>query len=205
MKTMLAILAILVMLGAFVPTAVFAKDIRVEKPTIVVGQSWTYRNTYGQLSTRTIESVEQDGGFTTRLEGYGGTIGKEVFTSGLNIRIDHGRTFEPYGVRYSFPFGGDAKKEWSGTYTFPHLRTGETVTVKATVKLGEWAQVKVPAGTFDAIEIIRRGDYRLQSGHANYFVERTFWAPAVGSHVKRTFMDYGSRVGPRTFELVRFR
>ena len=197
----------------------FAQDSSlVERPTIKVGDSWTYQETNDWRSvvtdtySFTVSSVSDKEIELTRKSEKAGTAVTVSETPDLNSitrATSDGNIvrYSPDNGAFSFPLAvgksWEAKADWTaGTHTGSY---------SLATKVVGWEQVTVPAGTFTALKITKTGYYHAtngqSSGSGNMHI--VFWyAPTVKGMVKMQYEDTnwaGAPYNKKTVELVAYK
>lgn len=165
-------------------------EMRIPKPEIRVGDSWTYRGT-NALAPGTHE-YENRVSFinekvilllTTRK-----SDGKEVdssWTPEWNALTSHsGYVFRPNTGMFRFPLRVGARHEMKFEFLRPRVDSVESFTMGSTTVVG-WEMVEVPAGKFQAIKLEVDTMVQPLDGSRAYPRQVTFWyAPDVRRWVK---------------------
>ena len=170
---------------------------RIERPEIKVGDSWTYRvtDTYTNLVQGTyvveVTAVTADRIQTRRshFSSATGAAGSEVLESwdrDWNQLAQGGVEFQPFYPTFRFPL--ESGKQWGGAARW---RTGSGImNHKVTAQVAGWERITVPAGTFDAVRITRRGNF-IEGQSINYYagngtVSDVLWyVPAIGQVARK--------------------
>lgn len=151
-------------------------QVKIEKPTVRVGDRWTYQNidiwtnTTQYTNSLTVVAVSENEIRTQWkvLESSGGanadTIGTFVFDAQWNLRIQDPnietglkRQYFPAFPSYSFPL--ELGKSWEGEVKYPNRSGDGEVTNQLKWKVVGWESVTVPAGTSNALKISGTGFY----------------------------------------------
>lgn len=136
----------------------------VKSPDLKVGERWTYNVVDGfnhlLKGTWVREVTAADGArIKVRLRSTDGSKQSSAVYDGPWNAIS--QSFPVGGeVTYSppllaFPFPLEPGKTWRQKVVLTDIVTGRTVTQRVTGKVVGWDKVKVPAGEFDAIKVIR--------------------------------------------------
>jgi hypothetical protein len=201
--------AVLLLTGSFVAGGAFAQQQpaapgalpggRIERPEVKVGDVWKYRvtDTYTSL-VQGIFAVEVAAVTADRIQtrrsraasgpadpGSGAEV-LETWDRDWNLLAQGGVEYKPYYPTLRFPL--EPGKQWTGAAEW---RTGSGImTHTVTAQVVGWERITVPAGSFDAVRITRRGDF-IEAQSINYYagngvVADVIWyAPAIGQIVRK--------------------
>jgi hypothetical protein len=219
--------------AAVVPASNFvqAKNVpgTADEPDIKIGDSWTYEERDGYNHNLksgwtgdviSAEGIERGGIGVFFLDSSGGTyrrdwthsygrpwnLSKQVFPGGREI------SFEP--ALLSLPFPLEAGRSWRQDVAVTDSATGKSRTWKVYGKVRGWEKVKVPAGEFLALKVVKD----IYLGDADWWRSETrrsevdWYTPAVKWIVKHEEAedyyaegDLGLQYGDRTvWELVSY-
>ena len=190
----------------------------VEKPSLNVGDRWTYKITDMQkgAESSTFEArVTAVAGDTVRLQrttltspdpkavDQTATDSVDIATwTPANPRIVDGKF-----VMIAFPI--DAGKSWEYEYKIRAANGFET-THERKAKVEGWEEVRVPAGSFKALKIVHDGRWtriEVDRKYSGVLTDTIWYSPEVKRFVKREYQDRtgGGRTWDHTmFELVSF-
>ena len=166
-------------------------------PTLVVGQSWTYRGREGFRDplvweeTHEVTAIRPDG-ITVRVTARGDRVSGErteslaspgIVRVGSLMDIETRRFATPL-ERFRFPLAtGETWNQWIDNVNETTNKAGQ---INRYVRVGDWDKVSTPAGVFDAIRM--RVMMRLDDEEfwrypttCNYLI---WYAPAVGAPVR---------------------
>ena len=166
-------------------------------PTLVVGQSWTYRGREGFRDPLVWEETHEvaaigPGGITVRVTARGDRVSGErteslaspgIVRVGSLMDIETRRFATPL-ERFRFPLAtGETWNQWIDNVNETTNKAGQ---INRYVRVGDWDKVSTPAGVFDAIRM--RVMMRLDDEEfwrypttCNYLI---WYAPAVGAPVR---------------------
>ena len=212
-------LLVIFSIAALCAESSFAQDPSVvERPTIKVGDSWTYQETNDWRSVVTdtyslaVSSVSDKKIELTRKSEKAGTAATVSETPDLNTIAK--ATSDGNIIRYSpdngaFSFPLEVGKSWEAKADWT---TGErSGSYSLATKVVGWEQVTVPAGTFTALKITKTGYYHATNGQnsGSGTMHIVFWyAPAVKGMVKMQYEDTnwaGAPYNKKTVELVAYK
>jgi hypothetical protein len=189
-------------LALFSSTVTVAQEIRSNP--VLVGASWQYKDAGGRLIDQKVESVVADGVFIRSGISGSGRSGLAKYTPEMNIVSSaSGQVYTPFVPSYTAQMA--VGREWVGNYSYKRS-DGKTVNVKMVARVSHIEDVTVPAGTFKAAVVKRRGDYVVEGGYSNYFEDTSWYSPEMGIQVKNEFIDWGGgsrQIG--TTVLMRFK
>ena len=169
-------------------------------PAPHVGDTWRYRgiNQNGPDNPAyRVNSVDDAG----RIEiGYASNIGEQmtlIVDRDWNPLVSRGQRgasevkFEPVAPYHQFPL--EPGKKWRGTYK------GEcgalcSFEVDYEYEVRNWETVTVPAGTFEALRIESRDNYRHIFGMASLGLRTTWVVPEIAQPVKFRYVYDGKRL-----------
>lgn len=191
----------------------------VAAPEHKVGDTWVYNKIDGWTGALEFVVVSSVKDFSPR----GAVLEAVVPGSTMVTRMqrDAGfnlvRTENPNGVQtvspfypsYAFPLA--IGKTWAQKVSFAYTaQPDKDVTAWFEGRVVGWELVTVPAGTFDAVRIELKANYRASSGVGNWngtITDRLWYAPEVRNAVKYEYQDTigGSKYTHEVYELVRFR
>lgn len=167
-------------------------------PRVAVGDSWTYQYTDvwkgqpGNLNRISVVGADAQGveAEVRRVAG-NALVARQRFTPEMNP-VERGKMhFAPSFMRYAFPL--EPGKQWSGASAAENLDAGKRWRFQVTGTAGEWEQITVAAGQFDAIKIEVVGYYQIdvvnQRGGGGRLKETLWYAPAVQNFVKLQYED----------------
>ena len=182
---------------------------RVERPDIRVGDQWKYRVTDGYTDeTRSITAEvvavteneirtrnAQMPSVATDASSTGGML--EVWDHNWNLLRQGEVDYAPYYPSMQFPL--ESGKTWSGTVSI-NVEGNDQLIHEVEGQVAGWERVTVPAGTFDAVRINLRGDYRIDSPTlrgGGSISDVVWYAPALRQVIKkelqrRSFVPAGS-------------
>lgn len=166
-------------------------------PTLVIGQSWTYRGREGFRAplvweeTHEVTAIRPDG-ITVRVTASGDRVSGErtellaspgIVRVGALMDIETRRFATPLD-RFRFPLAsGETWNQWVDNFNETTNKAGQ---INRYVRVGGWEKVATPAGVFDAIRM--RVMMRLDDEEfwrypttCNYLI---WYAPAVGAPVR---------------------
>ena len=166
-------------------------------PTLVVGETWTYRGREGFRDplvweeTHQVTAIRPDG-ITVRVTARGDRVSgerTELLASPGIVRVGslmdiETRRFATPLERFRFPLAtGETWNQWIDNLNETTNRAGQ---INRYVRVGDWDKVSTPAGVFDAIRM--RVMMRLDDEEfwrypttCNYLI---WYAPAVGAPVR---------------------
>ena len=185
-------------------------------PTIAVGESWTYRVHDGftglDRGTERYRVDQVAGGNITVARERMGVEEVQVYDSNWNWlrrRATNLQSFNYSPAYQAFDFPLTPGKQWEVRLTATDPADGRRFPVRVVGKVVGWERVKVPAGEFDALKVVRGVyvDYWEQSvrGSSNIF-ETEWYAPAVKQSVRREASSrYWSWLGANDSGFVRVR
>ena len=159
---------------------------RAERPDVKVGESWRYRITDRYTNLTHAASFEVTAVTENRIhtQTSGGVI--EIWDRNWNLTRQGEIEYSPFYPSLQFPL--EPGKRWSGTVQWK-ISSG-IMQHQVTAQVAGWERVTVPAGSFDAVKVILRGNF-LESLTLSYYaqngaVSHTIWyAPAVRQIVKK--------------------
>ncbi len=190
----------------------------VAAPEHKVGDTWVYNKIDGWTGALVFVVVSSVRDLSPR----GAVIEAVVPGSTIVTRMQRDPGFNL--VRTETPNGVQTVSPSYPSYAFP-LAIGKTWTQKASIansaqpdkdvtawfegRVVGWELVTVPAGTFDAVRIELKANYRASSGEGNWngtITDRLWYAPAVRNAVKYEYQDTvgTSKYTHEAYELVRF-
>ena len=167
----------------------------VTAPSVAVGETWTYRVHDGYTGLdRGTERYRVDqvtaGNITVARERMG-VEETQIYDGSWNWLQRPATNLQSF--RYSpayqaFDFPLTPGKQWEARLTPTDPVDGRRFPVRVVGKLVGWERVKVPAGEFDALKVVRGVylDYWVQSVRGSSNIMETEWyAPAVKQSVRR--------------------
>ena len=183
-------------------------------PAVTVGESWTYRvrDGYTGLDRGTeryrVQQVSA-GNITVAREG-SGVAEVEIYDSRWNWLKRPAANLQSfdYSPAYkAFDFPLAPGKRWSERITATDPRDGRRFPVHVDGQVIGWERIKVPAGEFDALKIVRAVyvDYwEISVRGSSHIIEREWYAPAVKQSVRREASSrYWSELGAIGSGMVR--
>jgi len=183
-------------------------------PSISVGETWTYRVRDGYTGLdRGTERYRVDqvaGGSVTVAHERAGTEDIQIYDGNWNWLRRPATNMQPfnYSPAYqAFDFPLTPGKQWHSLLTATDPADGRRFPVHVNGKVIGWERVKVPAGEFDAIKIVRGVyvDYwQLSTRGSSQIAEVEWYAPAVKQSVRREASSrYWDMLGATDTGLVR--
>jgi hypothetical protein len=183
-------------------------------PTITVGEMWTYRVRDGYTGLdRGTERYRVDqvaAGSITVARERSGTEDVQLYDSSWNWLRRPATNMQPfnYSPAYqAFDFPLAPGKHWQVRLTATDPADGRRFPVHLNGKVIGWERVKVPAGEFDALKIVRGVyvDYWEQSKRgSSQIIEIEWYAPTVKQAVRREASSrYWDLLGARDEGFVR--
>jgi hypothetical protein len=175
----------------------------VMQPEVRLGDSWTYNTVtdpFSRLSRPETLTVTELSDTQIALSN-----GRK-YTRTWDLLERPGAKYKRPWIYYKFPLAPG--NTWQFESVFPSLRAerpGE-VTMKLDCKVEGWEEVKVPAGTFKALKVVRKGTW-TREGYSGPVLETSWYVPEIRLDVKQEYEDrYGGRIfGYGTRELVEFK
>ena len=164
-------------------------------PAVAVGETWTYRVHDGftglDRGTERYRVDQVAGGNITVARERMGLEEVQVYDSHWNwLRrpATNLQSFNYSPAYQAFDFPLMPGKQWEARLTATDPADGRRFPVRVVGKVIGWERVRVPAGEFDALKIVRGVyvDYWVQSvrGSSN-IIETEWYAPAVKQSVRR--------------------
>ena len=178
-------------------------DRRVERPEIRVGDAWKYRVTdrYTGLAHAVwveVTSVTPDRIHTrsTRSSLGAGPAASEsgsldVWDRDWNPIAQGTIEYKPPYPTLQFPL--EPGKQWRGRAQWRVTNGSGIMQHDVTARVAGWERVAVPAGTFEAMRVTRRGDF-VESQTLNYYSamgnisDEIWYAPALGQIVRKEIL-----------------
>jgi hypothetical protein len=197
MRLLLPLLAMLVA-GCATP-----RDASISAPVVRPGETWTYRqvNAYsgqplGTIRYEIVGAEPASGRLFRDGELYGESAGSSRERYWLHGSADYAyfRDFLPPFA--AFPFPVSSGKGWTHHWQAHHPATGDPLSIKSYSRAGDWEQVSVPAGQFEALKIVRHlyvdeGEWWKSPTHV---VQIDWYAPEANGVVQRVhdseYFDY---------------
>ena len=185
-------------------------------PAIAVGESWTYRIHDGftglDRGTERYRVDQVAGGNITVARERMGVEEVQVYDNNWNWlrrRATNLQSFNYSPAYQAFDFPLTPGKQWEARLTATDPADGRRFPVRVVGKVIGWERVKVPAGEFDALKVVRGVyvDYWEQSVRGSSSIFETEWyAPAVKQSVRREASSkYWSWLGANDSGFVRVR
>jgi hypothetical protein len=187
-------------------------------PAVTVGESWTYsvRDGFTALDRGTeryrVQQVSA-GNITVARERSGSEVEDvQVYDSQWNWLkrpATNLQSFDYSPAYQAFDFPLAPGKQWDARLFATDPRDGRRFPVRVEGKVIGWERIKVPAGEFDALKIVRvvYVDYwELSVRGSSRIIEQEWYAPAVKQSVRReTTSRYWSWLGELDSGFVRVR
>jgi hypothetical protein len=208
MKTLLAVLL------AFCACHVMAQQ-PAQPPNVRVGETWQYRVLDGYSGEETdavtmaVIRVSPDG-FASNYESKVNGHAERTYTVERNpIQLSEGFAYKPFFPYFRFPMS--VGNTWSAHASLDRASDSSHWDYDVESKVVSLEKVKVPAGEYEAYEIVSRTTYNGskpgERGWGGRRMETMWYAPSVKGIVKSTYEDSltaGSAGRPRksTTELV---
>jgi hypothetical protein len=162
-----------------------AQTLPIARPGLKVGDRWKVerRDPFGKVTQTTEEVVTAVGASRVDVT-FNGEAG--AMTPDLTF-LDTPRLSYDNGYRFlTFPL--DAKKKWDFKTKFQNKQNGAEGTTQLDVEVLGSEQVKVAAGTFEAVKL--RASGYMQSRGGNWHLDFTYWyAPAARRIVRMELKD----------------
>lgn len=172
---------------------------RAERPEVRAGDLWSYRVTDRFTNFAQTVSLEVTAVSPERIHTRSSPAGiVEIWDRDWNQLAQGGTEYQPRYPSLQFPL--EPGKQWGGAVQWRAI--SGIMSHKVTLQVAGWERVTVPAGTFDAVRITRRGSF-VESQSINYYAanghisDEIWYAPAVGQIVKKEIMH-------RDFSNLRF-
>ncbi len=203
MKTwnMLPLLALFFM--TLIPTS-YAADLpmKVDRPVINVGDTWTYIKSVGTSTssyTYKVVNIQPGGGYQVEVQSSSIEMLMEKYDPNGNLVEDRALIYSPSREVLQFPL--IIGKLYSGIEYSMKSKRDPTINITSQAKIKSITQdrVVVKAGTFNTlkveVEIPYSGRGRQIGGNVSNLVVETYWySPEVGRWVKRNFNDRETQV-----------
>jgi hypothetical protein len=206
MRSFLALVAAAVACGA----ATFARaetDVRVERPSVKVGEAWVYRRTnlwnneIIATTTLTVTYANEKAihGVTTQTDS--AAEGDTISTAEWNMVATGSVVQTPHSGNLHFPLY--VGKSYDASYTWENTKTGRRIKHERVARVVGWEEVSVPAGRFHALKIDVEGPSQRLDAFGTGRTQTILWyAPEVKRWVKGFFEDgAGNR---ESSELIQF-
>jgi hypothetical protein len=169
---------------------------RIEAPTAEVGRSWSFRvvNGYnGEVVAHYRERLVEATGSGLKVVRTDTKLGEpitELYTSDWNW-LSKARPGVGVPTAYApalvvLPFPLEVGRSWSQRSVSNDPHSGQQFAVRVDGRVVGWEQIRIPAGTFEAVLITRT----IYVGDGNYersdteFIESDWYAPSVGRVVR---------------------
>lgn len=202
MKKYLISISFLIFAALIIPAfLLYAAEKTVEAPNVEVGEKWIYtdkkgddlkeaQKARGEKITYVTEKVTDKEIILEVLMGQN-SFGKTIYDRQLNLIANPDGNphnfwkYYPNNANFSFPLYEG--KKWTASYK---VRTDAwEATYKVNARVAGWEQVTVPAGTFDAIKVVKKVEWQGDR------IDRPdndsdFRAADVGGASKTTFKYY---------------
>lgn len=180
-------------------------DVRIVKPEIRVGDSWTYRGTHllGPGTQEHVSRVSYVDDKVILLVSTRKTDSKEFdssWTSEWNAVTSYsGRMFRPHTGLFRFPLLIGDKYEAKGEWLEPRTKVIEGA-LTGTVRVVGWEMVEVPAGKFRAVKLESEFVIRALDGRAPQLKGNYWYVPEVRRWVKMLVIGPGATTSEELLE-----
>ena len=185
-------------------------------PAVTVGESWTYRVRDGftglDRGTERYLVQQMSAGNITVARERSGIEEVQVYDNGWNWLKRPATNMQPFDYSPAYPafdFPLAPGKRWNARVTATDPRDGRRFPVHLDGQVIGWERIKVPAGEFDALKIVRTVyvDYwEISVRGSSRIIEQEWYAPAVKQSVRReTTSRYWSWLGGLDDGFVRVR
>lgn len=186
--------------------ALTARAQEIARPVHAVGEWCDYNSSSGGKFRHQIVEVAPDGGFTMSVTPLNGGVsylrvynGNHQLVSTSNTKFSPAWPGPDFPIKVGEPKGG-------GSFKYPHSeKPGVEVTADAKIKSVSHEQIKVPAGTFEAIRVEVVTYYKLSTGYANRWDSIVWYSisPDIKRYLRSDSIDWGRAKATNTvLELV---
>jgi hypothetical protein len=188
-----------------------AQDLsRIDRPSVKVGDSWTYRysDNWKKLPNATfVHRVTEATDSRIRVavsNAANEQFPEAIYSSEWNTYQLAGTTYAPVVNDHSFPLS--AGKSWKSSFSYKRADGGETRCEQTATVVGV-ERVTVAGGTFDTVKITINGSWKWASG-GNFngsFTKTVWYARDTRRWVKILYADFdaqGTAFANETWELV---
>lgn len=215
LRMLSAVMALLVLsIFAAVPASAQSPDM-AERPSIKVGDTWSYQtvdawtNLVQEKYKLEVSDISDKEIQLVRSSEKSGAAVKITATLDMNMlnsvnSVGEAIQYSPNEGSYTFPLVIGKKWEHKMDYATSNRSGSTTLDSKAV----GWEKVKVPAGEFNALKIVREGSYRSTRTPSGYTKIVIWYVPSIKGMVKRQYEDTnssGQRAGWITTELLSYK